>query len=119
MNRIILIGNGFDLAHGMKTKYEHFLDGFWKQTISEMKECNSPEYKNENFQIKSNMIEINKIMNLCLENSYKSILDAIEETNRKDETNNNFRLRKFNLTISNNLTNKFFNDLLSIKKKLG
>lgn len=30
MNRIILIGNGFDLAHGLKTKYENFIDWYWK-----------------------------------------------------------------------------------------
>ena len=31
MNRIVLIGNGFDLAHGLKTKYEHFIDWYWEQ----------------------------------------------------------------------------------------
>ncbi|OPC66387.1 hypothetical protein DSC47_09965 [Elizabethkingia miricola] len=31
MNRIILIGNGFDLAHGFKTRYIDFLDYIWKQ----------------------------------------------------------------------------------------
>lgn len=30
MNRIILIGNGFDLAHGLKTSYKHFIDNFWE-----------------------------------------------------------------------------------------
>ena len=29
MNRLILIGNGFDLAHGLKTKYENFIDWYW------------------------------------------------------------------------------------------
>jgi hypothetical protein len=29
MNRIILIGNGFDLAHGLKTSYKNFIDDFW------------------------------------------------------------------------------------------
>jgi hypothetical protein len=29
MNRIILIGNGFDLAHGLKTSYNDFIDDFW------------------------------------------------------------------------------------------
>ena len=29
MNRIILVGNGFDLAHGLKTKYEHFINWYW------------------------------------------------------------------------------------------
>jgi len=29
MNRIILIGNGFDLAHGLKTSYKDFIDDYW------------------------------------------------------------------------------------------
>jgi hypothetical protein len=31
MNRIILIGNGFDLAHGLKTSYTHFIDDYWEK----------------------------------------------------------------------------------------
>lgn len=31
MNRIILIGNGFDLAHGLKTSYANFIDWYWKE----------------------------------------------------------------------------------------
>ena len=31
MNRIILIGNGFDLAHGLKTRYADFIDWYWRQ----------------------------------------------------------------------------------------
>ncbi len=30
MNRIVLIGNGFDLAHGLKTKYEDFINWYWE-----------------------------------------------------------------------------------------
>ncbi|MDR2840294.1 MAG: bacteriophage abortive infection AbiH family protein [Paludibacter sp.] len=30
MNRIILIGNGFDLAHGLKTSYKNFIDDLWE-----------------------------------------------------------------------------------------
>jgi hypothetical protein len=30
MNRIILIGNGFDLAHGLETSYKHFIDSLWE-----------------------------------------------------------------------------------------
>jgi len=36
MNRIILIGNGFDLAHGLKTKYEHFINDFWNRKKEEV-----------------------------------------------------------------------------------
>ena len=31
MNRIILIGNGFDLAHGLKTSYADFIDWYWSK----------------------------------------------------------------------------------------
>lgn len=30
MNRLVIIGNGFDLAHGLPTSYRHFIDNFWK-----------------------------------------------------------------------------------------
>lgn len=30
MNRLFIIGNGFDLAHGLKTKYSDFINDFWK-----------------------------------------------------------------------------------------
>lgn len=29
MNRFIIIGNGFDLAHGLRTNYNDFLEWVW------------------------------------------------------------------------------------------
>lgn len=34
MNRVIVIGNGFDKAHGLKTGYRDFIDGYWEQVTS-------------------------------------------------------------------------------------
>lgn len=31
MNRIVLIGNGFDLAHGLKTNYADFINWYWDE----------------------------------------------------------------------------------------
>jgi len=31
MNRLIIIGNGFDLAHELKTSYRDFINDFWEQ----------------------------------------------------------------------------------------
>ena len=31
MNRLILIGNGFDRAHDLKTNYAHFIDWYWSE----------------------------------------------------------------------------------------
>ncbi|MCL2416731.1 MAG: SUMF1/EgtB/PvdO family nonheme iron enzyme [Bacteroidales bacterium] len=52
LNRIILIGNGFDLAHGLKTKYEHFINDFWERAfedykINKGKDIPTNEEKNE------------------------------------------------------------------------
>jgi len=33
INRIILIGNGFDLAHGLKTSYKDFITAFWREEL--------------------------------------------------------------------------------------
>lgn len=34
MNRIVLIGNGFDLAHGLKTRYEDFINWYWDYRVN-------------------------------------------------------------------------------------
>ena len=33
MNRLIVIGNGFDLAHGMKTSYYDFITNYIKNRL--------------------------------------------------------------------------------------
>ena len=33
MNRLVLIGNGFDLAHGLKTSYADFVDWYWERRM--------------------------------------------------------------------------------------
>ena len=37
MNRIILIGNGFDLAHGLPTRYKDFINWYWHNWINRLK----------------------------------------------------------------------------------
>ena len=39
MNRIVLIGNGFDLAHGLKTSYADFIDWYWKKWANKLIVC--------------------------------------------------------------------------------
>ena len=36
MNRLVLIGNGFDLAHGLKTRYEDFINWYWNQRMHDI-----------------------------------------------------------------------------------
>ena len=36
MNRLVIIGNGFDLAHGLKTSYMDFINWYWEQRLNAM-----------------------------------------------------------------------------------
>ena len=51
MNRIILMGNGFDLAHGMKTSYKNFLDDYWRKTIEEAYKRTVYKFENEDIKV--------------------------------------------------------------------
>lgn len=33
MNRLVIIGNGFDLAHGLKTSYKDFIEWYWNNKV--------------------------------------------------------------------------------------
>lgn len=48
MNRIIIIGNGFDLSHGLKTSYADFIDWYWnewgKRLLGSSKNCEEDEF---------------------------------------------------------------------------
>lgn len=33
MNRLVIIGNGFDMAHGLKTSYKDFIEWYWEQRL--------------------------------------------------------------------------------------
>ena len=37
MNRIIIVGNGFDLAHGVKTSYKDFIEWYFGKVIEKLK----------------------------------------------------------------------------------
>lgn len=45
MNRLAIIGNGFDLAHYLHTSYKDFIDWYWKQRLEGLKDESS--YRSE------------------------------------------------------------------------
>lgn len=52
MNRLVLIGNGFDLAHGLKTHYKDFIQWYWEERIFKLKKEHSGESSDELCTIK-------------------------------------------------------------------
>ncbi|TGD56768.1 AbiH family protein [Flavobacterium humi] len=51
MNRIILIGNGFDLAHGMRTSYNDFINDYWTNVISNISSSTEITFENSELKI--------------------------------------------------------------------
>lgn len=37
MNRLVIVGNGFDLAHGLPTGYCDFIDWYWSGVFKDFK----------------------------------------------------------------------------------
>ena len=49
MNRIFLIGNGFDLAKGLKSRYNDFIDWFWGNIIKDFNDREDPVFFENEF----------------------------------------------------------------------
>ena len=48
MNRLVIIGNGFDLAHGLPTSYRDFIDDYWVEISSKFNiYSNNSNYEDE------------------------------------------------------------------------
>lgn len=52
MNRIVLIGNGFDLAHELPTSYTSFINNFWNDFIK-MEITNYTDYSKDGITLKT------------------------------------------------------------------
>lgn len=74
MNKLIIIGNGFDLAHGYKTQYSDFMQWIWSQSIY------SNEFNNELIEIHSDVIKFIKSKTEPLDISNWSSFDEIIKT---------------------------------------
>lgn len=71
MNRLVIVGNGFDLAHGLKTRYEDFLLDYLIKHIKNLE-------INLNKGSIDNLIEVNYVDNCRLFNGEK-VTDLFDE----------------------------------------
>lgn len=113
MNRIIVIGNGFDMAHNLKTGYRDFINNYWDR-IMEAMSCNYvqhhmkthgtfplPEgYEDDLVVIHTQNTKTNKILsrkNIC--GSFGKLCEFIDTYNSSND--------KY-LSIHLNFKNQFF-----------
>lgn len=54
MNRLIIIGNGFDMAHGLKTSYENFINWYCDQRIKALDKVFTSVSEDCLFELKTN-----------------------------------------------------------------
>lgn len=64
MNKLFLIGNGFDLAHQMKTSYSDFLLGYINSAIRTWRDSNSNRFEDELITLEPNYIDQSEFVSL-------------------------------------------------------
>lgn len=108
MNRIILIGNGFDLSHDLKTSYSHFIHWYLKKVISETDDS-----------FRSGLCSVTMSINCSLSDLYKKFSnDRNDDTPQKtleflhnEKKNFIFKEEMFLKRICENLENKGWVDI--------
>lgn len=84
MNRIIIVGNGFDLAHGLNTSYRDFINWYWGRWLKLLCSSTNQIEKDELFEIRA------KYSSDCLCNyfytalSEQNVYSHIEKTRKEN-----------------------------------
>ncbi|TRW22747.1 hypothetical protein FMM05_15940 [Flavobacterium zepuense] len=111
MNRLVIIGNGFDLAHGLPTSYGHFIDWYWEKVFKKLHSQNT----NDSIYYEDNLLRFDLnlfgIYSLSIVNSFKAInsytafekfLVTIQENNYYNDENHSFTYYNSFFQIINN-----------------
>lgn len=135
MNKLILIGNGFDLAHGLPTSYKDFIDDFWINIHLNYKKDSykSFVYINDNyFRILNYHKEVNNFKDfeenlIKYQNEYNQEVDGYRDYELKTRdskckifhfTNDFFKKINSKNSIENwvDIENEYFSELKKISK---
>ncbi|MGV8830064.1 MAG: AbiH family protein [Breznakibacter sp.] len=102
MNRLIIIGNGFDLAHGLKTSAKDFIEDYLLKAIN--------KFRSTDIHI-DQLLEI-KFSNEYYSNSFKQPIGIKDLSNTIKQLNDNERIVfQMHSLLFKNLYNKIFNEL--------
>lgn len=136
-NLIVIIGNGFDLAHGLKTSYSDFADYFLVKKIKNELQLalnQKTNYNNEifNFKFLKTFVEkkniqtdYNFIDNLWLKikKEDKSISEFLRKNHKELSSvlNNQFLVKLYANSYEHwfDIENAYFSELIQIKKQIS
>jgi len=94
MNRIVLIGNGFDLAHGLPTRYEDFIDDYWSSFVNEaLKKTRRFEKECVTLNLGTTNTTLNNIAYSSPPKSFKILSEMIDNYNNSLMPRGNNRVR--------------------------
>ena len=91
MNRIILLGNGFDKAHGLKTSYSEFMEWYHQNLKDTVLSCSKTKYSDGLYTFESQGVfhaslkDLNKFVlasNPVNGISFEDIIEYIKENSR-------------------------------------
>lgn len=123
LNRIILIGNGFDLAHEMPTSYNNFITDYWSMINNHLMN-NNGEYISDDFSVHyTYTYNHNDILNVVA-NSTEYLQDFYKEYARHNANyadlilNNHFLFDISKISFDNwvDIENEYYNILLELVK---
>lgn len=100
MNRLVIIGNGFDLAHGLPTSYKDFIDDYWNSVSTKL----MIDFSYEDLFCKFEMI--------ALKSKFSS--KELSKDNVKDFKSIKELFGKFRYDIKYNFKNNFFENTCNI-----
>lgn len=100
MNRIILVGNGFDLAHNLRTSYKDFMNWYWEEWCDKLLKSNNrsekdrfyrfdigttdyqtwEEYKNKRKYTRKDFVNAIKQSPYIYKTSYSQFFDSINKS---------------------------------------
>ena len=115
MNRLIIIGNGFDLAHGLKTSYKDFINWYWDQRVEALRNYTS--------KISDDGLCSLSLSRFCQESSWKEYINITEQsqegfhfTTQSLQNNVFIDVRKYDLlkAIDENLEDKNWVDIENV-----
>lgn len=124
INRIILIGNGFDLAHEMPTSYNNFISNYWSKVDLHLLQSRDRHFSSSDFSItytynyiKHDIFDVAKNSNAFLTREY--IENSRFEVSPKIlQVNNNFLFQISEKSFQNwvDIENEYYDVLLGLVK---
>lgn len=80
MNRIIIVGNGFDLAHGVKTSYKDFIEWYFGKVIESLRKRKNELTKRNNSEKSPIFIYEDKFMKFTYGGSIEGAIEYLDRT---------------------------------------